>query len=270
MYQPYWYLLDVRVAGGRCGWLYPATQASHLGAGRARRDPSALPPAASYKTRMAVAEDAPHLRRLAALEHAVLVDVRVDEGPHAAVLQALDHRVGRHLRRLLPAGRRDVAAARVDRHDHALAKRAEHVVEEVDVVVGRRAEDHALGAGAQRVAHRRQGAQPAAVLHRHRQLVRDALQMLERLRRPRPRPVEVDDVQEPGARFHPAARRLQRRVAVDGLLVEVALDEAHRLALGDVDRRIEDHARTEAQIRAKFANSRSPAPEDFSGWNWAP
>src|SRR6266540_6688638 len=68
MYQPYWYLLDVRVAGGRCGWLYPATQASHLGAGRARRDPSAMPPAASYKTRMAVAEDAPNLRRLAALD----------------------------------------------------------------------------------------------------------------------------------------------------------------------------------------------------------
>ena len=67
----------------------------------------------------------------------------------------------------LPARGRDVAAARVDADDDALAERAEDVVEEVDVGVGRGAEDHALGAGAQRVADRRQRAQAAAVLDRH-------------------------------------------------------------------------------------------------------
>ena len=54
--------------------------------------------------------------------------------------------------------------------------------------------------------------------------------------------VEVDDVQEARAGLHPRLRRLDRVVLVDRLLGEVALDEPDRLALGDVDRGIEDHA----------------------------
>src|SRR3954463_12700024 len=90
-------------------------------------------------------------------------------------------------------------------------------------------------------AARRRGAHPAAVLDRHRQLVRDPLEVVEALGRTGPRAVEVDDVQEPRAGLHPRARGLDRRVAVDGLRVEVAPDEPDRLPLGDVDRRIEDH-----------------------------
>ena len=39
-----------------------------MGATAPASDSSCMPPAASYKTRMAVAEDAPNLRRLAALD----------------------------------------------------------------------------------------------------------------------------------------------------------------------------------------------------------
>ncbi len=102
------------------------------------------------------------------------------------------------------------------------------------------------------------------------ELVGDPLEVLEVLRRARLRAVEVDDVQEPRALGHPGPRRLQRVVLVDGLGVEVPLDEADRLALEDVDRRIEDHAGTVAQSSVKLRSSARPAREDFSGWNWQP
>jgi hypothetical protein len=57
-----------RVRGARCGFPHPRTLASRLGGSPPPRDSSRMPPAASYKTRMAVAEDAPNLRRLAALD----------------------------------------------------------------------------------------------------------------------------------------------------------------------------------------------------------
>jgi hypothetical protein len=50
------------------GFPHSRTLASHLGAARSPDDHPRMPPAASYKTRMAVAEDAPNLRRLAALD----------------------------------------------------------------------------------------------------------------------------------------------------------------------------------------------------------
>jgi hypothetical protein len=76
MYEPYSYFLDVRVCARpgaadptrATGFPHVRTLGSHLGASPLRRDPSPMPPAASYKTRMAVAEDAPNLRRLAALD----------------------------------------------------------------------------------------------------------------------------------------------------------------------------------------------------------
>src|SRR4051794_13636368 len=79
------------------------------------------------------ASDALDLVEVGALEHPVLVDVRVDERPHAPVLQALDDVAGGHLRRLLPARGRDVAAAGVDGDDDPVAEGAQDVVEEVDV-----------------------------------------------------------------------------------------------------------------------------------------
>src|SRR4051812_36973464 len=211
--------------------------------------------------------DALDLGEVGALEHAVLVDVGVDERAHPTLLQPADDRVGGHLGRLRPARRGDVSAARVDRDDEAVAERAEDVVEEVDVVVGGGAEDHPLGPGPQRVANGRQLAQPTAVLHRDRQLVGDPLEMLEVHRAALTRAVEVDDVEEASALVDPRARRFQRIVLVDGLGVEVPPHEAHRLAVGDVDRRIEDHAATGTQSRVNSRNNRSPAWDDFSGWN---
>src|SRR3954469_495732 len=217
--------------------------------------------------------DLPDALEVDAAEHAVAVDVGVDERAHAAVLQPLDDGVGRHLRDFLPARRRDVAAARVDRHDHAVAERAEDVVEEVDVGERGGAEDHALGAGPQRVAAGGQRAKAAAVLDGDVQLVGDPLEVLERLRRARARAVEVDDVQEAGAGLDPGAGGLQRRVLVDGDLLEVALDQPDGLAVADVDRRVEDHAAATwvcAQARTKFASRAMPSREDFSGWNCVP
>ena len=98
----------------------------------------------------------------------------------------------------------------------ALAVGGEHVVEEVHVAQRGGAEDHALGAGVERVAHGAERAQAAADLDRDRQLAGDLLDVLEVLRRALLGAVEVDDVQEARAGLDPRARRLERRVAVDG------------------------------------------------------
>ena len=138
-------------------------------------------------------------------------------------------------------------------------------VEEVDVAERRRADDHPLRPRPQRLADRGERAQAAAVLDRHARLARDPAQVVDRLRRAGARAVEVDDVQEARARLDPRLRGGQRVVVVDGLVLEAALDEAHRLAVEDVDGRVEDHA-----AATKFASSASPSREDFSGWNWTP
>src|SRR4051812_35819598 len=72
------------------------------------------------------------------------------------------------------------------------------------------------------------------------------------------------------ARGHPRAGGLQRVVVVGRGVLEAALDEPHRLAVHDVDRRVEDHALTgTAASAAKLRSMRSPSREDFSGWNCA-
>ena len=50
--------------------------------------------------------------------------------------------------------------------------------------------------------------------------------------------VEVDHVQAPRAGGHPRARRLQRVVGVDGLVLEAALPQPHRPPAADVDGRM--------------------------------
>ena len=59
-------------------------------------------------------------------------------------------------------------------------------------------------------------------------------------------------------------------VAVDGLLVEVALHEANGPAGPQIDRRVElhRHASTPAARPVKLVRSRRPVAPDFSGWNW--
>ena len=89
------------------------------------------------------------------------------------------------------------------------------------------------------------------------------------------RAVEVDDVQHARAVARPALRGLQGIGVVDGLLVEVAAGQPHRLALEDVDRRQQDHARAEtpapptrraagcqssSQHSTKLRSMRSPCP----------
>ena len=80
--------------------------------------------------------------------------------------------------------------------------------------------------------------------------------------------VEVDDVQEARAGVDPRLRGLERIVVVDGLVLEAAVRQPHRLAAADVDRRVEDHAAT--RTPTKLRSSASPSSEDFSGWNCAP
>ena len=171
---------------------------------------------------------------------------------------------------LLPSGHRDPAAACVDADDHAFAERAQAVVEEVDVAERRGAEDHALDAGVERGADRRQRAQAAAELHRDGQLARHRGDVLEVRGRAALRAVEVHHVEEARAGLDPRAGRLERRVAVDGAVLEVALDQAHGLPFEDVDGGVEDHAGVRADSAAKLASMRSPCTEDFSGWNCAP
>ena len=68
----------------------------------------------------------------------------------------------------------------------------------------------------------------------------------------------------------PAQRCIDRIGIVGGLARVVALQQPHGLAAADVDRRIEDHAETGAQVFVKFSSSARPVVEDFSGWNWLP
>ena len=83
------------------------------------------------------------------------------------------------------------------------------------------------------------------------------------------RAVEVHHVQEARAGLHERARRLERVVRVDGLVVEVALAQAHRLAVADVDRRAGGSCgaagAASPQIAAKFPSSRSPCGPGLLG-----
>ena len=142
------------------------------------------------------------------------------------------------------------------------------LVEEVDVAERGRADDHALGAGAQRVVHGADRPQAAAVLDRDAGPGHDPAQVVERGGLARARAVEVDDVEVARARLDPRAGRLERVVVVDGLGVEVPVREPHGLPAADVDRRVEDHAATGRAT--KLRRSASPSSEDFSGWNWTP
>jgi hypothetical protein len=63
---------------------------------------------------------------------------------------------------------------------------------------------------------------------------------------PLARTVEFDHVQEAGARLHEGARRLERVVGVDGLVVELPLAQADGPAVANVDGRQQDHAATVA------------------------
>ena len=77
-------------------------------------------------------------------------------------------------------------------------------------------------------------------------------------------------MQDAGRLGHPAPRGIERIGVVGDLAAVVSLRQPNHLPAANVDRRIEDHAGTAAQIRAKLASRRRPAALDFSGWNWTP
>src|SRR5215213_4346534 len=116
-----------RLAGDHAGQVHQpqvAQRAQVVGRG----DPARVDPAAADRV-----ADPAHLVQVGAVQHPVAVGVRVDELLDAAVLHALDHVLGQHLRGLGPARNRHVAAAHVDRHDHADAPRRDRLVQELDV-----------------------------------------------------------------------------------------------------------------------------------------
>src|ERR1700709_1042284 len=86
--------------------------------------------------------------------------------------------------------------------------------------------------------------------------------------------VEVDHMEVLSTRPHPSKRARQRVRVIDGLDIKVTLDQTNCAAFEDVYRRVELHrargALAARQMRAKLPSIRSPAADDFSGWNWTP
>jgi hypothetical protein len=190
--------------------------------------------------------DSRHLIEIGTAQHPVALDARVDEPGHAAPAGALDRGLGGDLRLLGPAGCRHAPAAGVDRHDHAVAIGGDHLVEEVNVTEGGGAEHDSRGARVHGGAHAGGIAQSAADLDRNVDGRRDPADVLEVRRGAGASAIEIDDVQCPGARVDPAARGIERIGVVHGSLLEVPPGQAHRLAVEDVDRRQQDHARRAA------------------------
>ena len=158
----------------------------------------------------------------------------------------------------------------VDGDDDPGAERGDDVVEEVDVAERRRADDRALGAGAQRVAD---GGAPCAGRRRTGRGRRSRWTIRRRWSSDCGAPERAPSRSTTCRKRAPASthdlRGLERVVVVGRRVLEAALDEPHRLAVHDVDRRVEDHATATAASRAKLRSRRSPSREDFSGWNCA-
>ncbi len=91
--------------------------------------------------------------------------------------------------------------------------------------------------------------------------------------------VQVDDVETAGPRRLPAPPGLGGIAAVDRLLLELPLAQAHHAPAAEVDRRDDDHCRASAiaaplRFAARKATQFSiilrPTPWLFSGWNCTP
>ena len=126
--------------------------------------------------------------------------------------------------------------------DDARAVRVDDVVEEVDVLQRRGADDHPLRPGMERVAHRVDGPPARRRTARARPCSRRCgADVRSSAARPRG-PVEVDEVQEARAGVDPRLRRRQRVVVVDGLGVEAAMRQADRVPVAVSMAGIEDQA----------------------------
>src|SRR5262249_49584057 len=98
-----------------------------------------------------------------------------------------------------------------------------------------RADHHALDAPAKRPSNIRLGTEPAAKLTRHAGLADDALDTVAVDRSALFRPVEIDDVQKPGALLYPSPCRGCGIGAEYGFLGVAPLPQAPALAAADVD-----------------------------------
>jgi hypothetical protein len=141
--------------------------------------------------------------------------------------------------------------------------------DELGIANRRRPEHDALHAGVERRLDRVLVAKPTSKLDRSAER-HDVAHRLQVLGPAGERPVEVNDVKEARRLVRPAAGGVERVVVVADLATVVALGEPHDVAAANIDRGVEDHAGTAAQIPAKFASTRRPAALDFSGWNWTP
>ena len=197
----------------------------------------------------------------------------------AAPTQPLDHGLHRDLGLLAPAGCGELAVASVDGDDEPLAELRDGLVEEVDVGIRGGSDHDARRAGFDHVPDRFDRPQAAADLYGHVEFTGDPLDVLEVRRRAGARAVEIDNVEIASPVLDPAPRGIERVGVVHGPGVEVALREPDGLAVEDVDRRQQDHARAAsarvvllcaAHSALKLASIRRPSAEDFSGWNCTP
>ena len=106
-------------------------------------------------------------RQIEALQHAVAIDVGVDDGGDAGVLEAPGEIDGGELAGLGPALDRDLAATGIDADRDAARKAAAGLAHQSGVAHGDRAEDDAADALAEPHLDGGEVADAAAELHRH-------------------------------------------------------------------------------------------------------
>ena len=142
--------------------------------------------------------------------------------------------------------------------------------EQPGVVEGHRAEDDPCHTSVEELIDVGLGAHAPTALHGDVDGPGDGQHRRAVDRAPLPGGVEVDHVEPRGTGAGEAPSQLDR-VPVVALTVEVALGQADRPTVPDVDGRIElHHAGPRWEARTKLARMPSPTAPDFSGWNWVP
>src|SRR5579871_581851 len=201
--------------------------------------------------------------QIEALHHAVALDIGVDDGGDALVLEHARELHRLELGFLGPAGNRDLARPRVDAHRDLAGKFLRRGPHEIRIAHGGGADHDAGDALGEPAFDRRDVADAAAELHRNLDRLADRGDDARVHGLAGKGAVEVDEVQPFEAR-RLEALRLRHRIAVeDGGAGHVAPFEPHHLAVLEIDCRKEDHGFQ----RRKFASSASPSRWLFSGWN---
>ena len=158
------------------------------------------------------------------------------------------------------------ALAGVDADGDAAGIEPRRFADEIGIADRRGADDDPRHPALEPAAHGLQVANAAAELQLDRETGEDAPDGLGVDRPAGERPVEIDDMEivEPLRRKR---LRLRGRVGVEhGRARHVAMDEAHALAVLEIDGGKQDHGRH----RRKLAISARPSVWLFSGWNCVP